>query len=421
MTKFTNVIVRRPAKSMVEGITSAPELGKPDYELACKQHDDYIAALKDCGVEVTVLPALEQFPDSCFVEDPAVITRCGAIITNPGAASRNGEKDEIEPAVRQFFDDSRVKHIVSPGTLDGGDVMMVGDHFYVGRSARTNEEGIRQFFEILEGWGLEGSEVPLEHVLHLKTGVNYLEDGNMLVSGEFVTKPDFGQYHRIEIPEDEAYAANCIWVNGTVIVPEGYPAVLAAVQDAGYETITVDTSEYRKLDGGLSCLSLRFYRKIQRPEGGRAVTVSPPFRAALPFVPIVRSVCSHQERGPVMNFIIRWLVTAVAVGVAVWLVPGMELLGGTDAWVGIAIFGLILSLVNISIKPIMQVLSLPISVITLGIFYLVVNTLMLYIAAWLANGIFQVGLVIDSFGSAFVASIVISIVSALVNALVGKD
>ena len=258
MTKFTNVIVRRPAKSMVEGITSAPELGKPDYELACKQHDDYIAALKDCGVEVTVLPALEQFPDSCFVEDPAVVTRCGAIITNPGAASRNGEKDEIEPAVRQFFDDSRVKHIVSPGTLDGGDVMMVGDHFYVGRSARTNEEGIRQFFEILEGWGLEGSEVPLEHVLHLKTGVNYLEDGNMLVSGEFVTKPDFEQYHRIEIPEDEAYAANCIWVNGTVIVPEGYPAVLAAVQNAGYKTLTVDTSEYRKLDGGLSCLSLRF-------------------------------------------------------------------------------------------------------------------------------------------------------------------
>ena len=92
-----------------------------------------------------------------------------------------------------------------------------------------------------------------------------------------------------------------------------------------------------------------------------------------------------------MNFIIRWLVTAIAVGVAVWIVPGMDLLGGTDAWVGIAIFGLILSLINISIKPIMQVLSLPISVITLGIFYLVVNTLMLYIAAWLANGIFQSG------------------------------
>ncbi len=258
MTRFTNVIVRRPAKSMVEGITSAPELGKPDYELALKQHDDYIAALKQCDVEVTVLPALEQYPDSCFVEDPAVITRCGAIIANPGADSRNGEKDEIEPAVRQFFDNDQVKLIQNPGTLDGGDVMMVGDHFYVGRSARTNEEGIRQFFEILENWGLSGSEVPLELVLHLKTGVNYLEDNNMLVSGEFVTKAEFDQYNRIEIPEEESYAANCIWVNGTVIVPADYPAVLAAVQGAGYPTITVDTSEYRKLDGGLSCLSLRF-------------------------------------------------------------------------------------------------------------------------------------------------------------------
>ena len=122
-----------------------------------------------------------------------------------------------------------------------------------------------------------------------------------------------------------------------------------------------------------------------------------------------------------MNFIIRWLVTAVAVGVAVWLVPGIDLIGGTSAWAGIALFALILSLVNISIRPIMQVLSLPVTVLTLGIFYLVVNTLMLYIAAWLANGIFQVGFDIVSFGSAFVASIVISIVSSLMNALVGKD
>ena len=122
-----------------------------------------------------------------------------------------------------------------------------------------------------------------------------------------------------------------------------------------------------------------------------------------------------------MNFIIRWLVTAIAVGVAVWLVPGIELIGGTEAWVAVAIFGLVLSLINISIKPLMQILSLPISVITLGIFYIVVNTLMLYLAAWLANGIFQVGIDIMSFGSAFVASIVISIVSALMNSLLGNS
>ena len=258
MKKFNHVIVRRPCKAMVEGITSGLYPGKPDFELALKQHDTYIEALKQCDVDVTVLEADERYPDSCFVEDPALITRKCAIITNPGAESRNGEKDEIIGAVKKFFSDDQIEYIKAPGTLEGGDVMMVGDHFYVGRSARTNEEGIRQFIEILEGWGLEGSEVPLEEVLHLKTGVNYLEDGNMLVSGEFIEKPDFAQYNKVIVPEDEAYGANCIWVNGTVIVPEGYPTVLKAVQDLGYKTLVVDTSEYRKVDGGLSCLSLRF-------------------------------------------------------------------------------------------------------------------------------------------------------------------
>ena len=102
-------------------------------------------------------------------------------------------------------------------------------------------------------------EVPLEKVLHLKTGVNYLEHNNMLVAGEFITKPEFEQYNKVVVPEEEAYGANCIWMNETVIVPEGYPSVLKAVQDLGYETLIVDTSEFRKIDGGLSCLSLRFW------------------------------------------------------------------------------------------------------------------------------------------------------------------
>ena len=259
MTKFNNVIVRKPCKDVCDGITSAPELGQPIYEKALAQHEKYIEALKKCGVEVTVLEADERYPDSCFVEDPALITRKCAIITNPGAASRNGEKDEIIGAVRKFFPEDKIEYIKDPGTLEGGDVMMVGDTFYVGLSARTNAEGIRQLGEILNKYGLECVQVPLEKVLHLKTGVNYLENNNMLVSGEFIDKPEFAKYNKIVIPEEEAYAANCIWVNGTVIVPEGYPAVLKAVQDAGYETLVVDTSEYRKIDGGLSCLSLRFW------------------------------------------------------------------------------------------------------------------------------------------------------------------
>lgn len=121
-----------------------------------------------------------------------------------------------------------------------------------------------------------------------------------------------------------------------------------------------------------------------------------------------------------MNFILRWIVTAVAVAAAVWLVPGVEVLS-TDAWVSIALMALVLSLINMSVKPILQVLSLPITLLTLGIFYLIINTAVLYLSAWIANGLFSVDFVIDSFGSGFVAAIVISIVSWIVNAIVGND
>lgn len=255
---FKNVIVRKPSRSIVNGITSTPELGKPDYDLAMRQHEAYIEALEKCGVTVTILEAIEAYPDSCFVEDAAVITRKCGIIANPGASTRNGEAMEILPTIKKFFSDDRIEFIRTPGTLEGGDVMMVGDHFYVGRSARTNKEGIRQFIEILERYDLSGSEISLEKVLHLKTGVNYIENNNMLACGEFVEKEDFKKFNIIVIPEEEAYAANCIWLNGKVIVPTGFPAVERKIRKAGYEILLVDTSEYRKLDGGLSCLSLRF-------------------------------------------------------------------------------------------------------------------------------------------------------------------
>ncbi|WP_343208356.1 dimethylarginine dimethylaminohydrolase family protein [Anaerolentibacter hominis] len=255
---FKHVIVKTPCKAVTEGITSSPELGKPDYEKALQQHAKYIEALKQCGVDVTVLPADDAFPDSCFVEDVAVLTKKCAIITNPGAESRNQETKSMIPVIKQFFSEDCIEYIQFPGTLEGGDVMMVGDTFYVGKSARTNEEGIRQFGEILEKYGMKAVEVPLTEVLHLKTGVNYLENNNMLVSGEFITKPEFAAYHKSTVPAEEAYAANCIWVNGTVLVPAGFPTVEKLVKEMGYPVILVDTSEFRKIDGGLSCLSLRF-------------------------------------------------------------------------------------------------------------------------------------------------------------------
>lgn len=255
---FKNVIVRKPGKSICNGITSAPELGKPDYEKALKQHENYIEALKKCGVNVTVLESLEDFPDSCFVEDTAVLTKKCAIISNPGANSRNKEPEFMVETIKKFYSEDKIEYIKAPGTLEGGDVMMVGDHFYVGKSARTNEDGIKQFIEILNKYGLTGSEIPLEKVLHLKTGVNYIENNNMLISGEFINKKDFEIYNKIIVPEDESYGANCIWVNETVIIPKGYPKIEKAIKDIGYKVLVTDTSEFKKIDGGLSCLSLRF-------------------------------------------------------------------------------------------------------------------------------------------------------------------
>lgn len=120
-----------------------------------------------------------------------------------------------------------------------------------------------------------------------------------------------------------------------------------------------------------------------------------------------------------MSFIMRCLATAIAAGVAVWLVPGIDIMGGMEAWIGIALFGVVLSLTNIVIKPILKMLSLPISCLTLGLFYLVINTLMIYIAAWITNELFGVGFYIENFLSALIASVVISVVSAVVNFFIG--
>jgi dimethylargininase len=252
---FRHAIVRRPGRSLLNGITAA-SLGKPDFESALRQHDAYIDALERCRVNVTVLEADEDYPDSVFVEDAAILSRRCAVITRPGAESRQGEEASIKKALMKFY--HKIEHIEAPGTLEGGDVMRVGARFYVGLSARTNKEGARQFAAILNRYGNKAIEISMEKFLHLKTGLAYLENDNLLIAGEFIDRPEFERFNRIVIDETEAYAANCIWVNGTVLVPMGYPKTKAAIEAAGYETIAVDVSEFRKLDGGLSCLSLRF-------------------------------------------------------------------------------------------------------------------------------------------------------------------
>jgi len=257
MAMFKNVIVRVPSKSISEGITSANE-GKPIYEKALVQHENYVSALTKAGVNVTVLEPKDEFPDSCFVEDVALCTSKCAIITRPGAPSRQKEASlpDMLEALKGFY--KNIEYIKAPGTVEAGDIMMVGNHFYIGLSARTNVEGATQMINILEKYGLSGQMVELKEVLHLKTGLSYIENNNLLVAGEFQQSEEFAKFNKINIDVDEAYGANCIWVNDYVIVPKGYPKVQKKIEDLGYKVLVVDTSEFRKIDGGLSCLSLRF-------------------------------------------------------------------------------------------------------------------------------------------------------------------
>lgn len=252
---FKNAIVRKPSKEMVGGLSSA-NLGKPNFKLAQVQHQQYISLLQACGLNLTILEADSRFPDSTFIEDVALCTPECAIITNPGAPSRRRETEGLEVVLRKFYEN--IEHISTPGTVEAGDIMMVGDHFYIGISARTNEEGAGQMIRLLEKYGFTGSKVPLKKVLHLKTGLSYLENNKLLISGEFIELPEFESFDKIIIEPEEAYAVNSLWINDKVIVPAGFPRTAKKISQAGYEVLLAEVSEFEKLDGGLSCLSLRF-------------------------------------------------------------------------------------------------------------------------------------------------------------------
>ena len=252
---FSRAIVCTPAQSLVDGITTAG-LGLPDYELALEQHRHYIDALESCNLTVEVMPADEQFPDSLFIEDTALLMPRCAIVTNPGAASRQGEEKQVSARLDQYYD--QVETIQAPGTIDGGDIMMVGDHCYIGLSERTNQVGASQMIELLQAYGYSGSTISISESLHLKSSVSYLENHNLVVTGELCDKTEFAEFKQLRIEAAESYAANCVWINNRVLVPAGYPQSTEMIEALGYSVIELDVSEFRKLDGGLSCLSLRF-------------------------------------------------------------------------------------------------------------------------------------------------------------------
>ncbi len=256
---FKYAIARTPGRSLTDGISQTPELGKPIYELALKQHQNYIEALRQCGLEVKVLEPKEEFPDSTFIEDNALCTPKGvAILSRPGALTRREEAKlpDLRDALDEHF--SIIEEIEEPGTVDPGDILMVGEHFYVGVSGRTNDSGADQVIRILEKYGMTAEKVEVTGILHLKDDVVYLDNNTLIVAEAYADHPTFSRYNRLVVENDEYYAVNSLWVNGKVIVPEGYPKIEQKIRDAGYEVVLIDMSEFKKVTGSLTCLSLRF-------------------------------------------------------------------------------------------------------------------------------------------------------------------
>lgn len=256
-THFTHAITRRPAASITLGLR-AVDIGAPDLALMQAHHADYIAALRETGATVVELAALDAYPDSVFVEDTALCLPQGAVVMRPGAPSRLGEAAEMAPHLRALY--RHVVEITGPDSfIEGGDILVTEREILVGRSARTNAAGIAELTRLVAPWGHSVREVITPPgVLHFKTDCSLLDAETILSTRRLSASGCFAGYRVIDIPDGEEAAANTIRFNDRVLMPAGFPRTRDAVAAAGFTVHEIGNSECAKLDGGMSCLSLRF-------------------------------------------------------------------------------------------------------------------------------------------------------------------
>ena len=250
--RFQHALVRQPGESFAAGLTDA-NLGQPDLDLARRQHAAYCAALEEAGLAVTVLPPDEAHPDGVFVEDTAVITPELAVIARPGAPSRDGEQHTVANVLAA---NKTIRRIESPGALDGGDVLRIGRRVFVGLSARTNDTGAAQLTEALTPLRYTVETIVVPGLLHLKTGVTGLDARTLIATADLAGHSAFADYEIVPVSADEAYAANCLRINDRLLVPAECTATVRQLRQAGYNVLSVPMSEFRKMDGGLTCLSI---------------------------------------------------------------------------------------------------------------------------------------------------------------------
>ena len=250
---YTRALVRKPASTLGRGITTAT-LGEPDYPLALSQYRAYVTALTQLGLACIELCEQPAYPDAHFIEDTAIVLAELAVITRPGALARRGEQVSVKEALAAY---RPIHEIEEPGTLEGGDVFVAGSVIFVGLSERTNESGLTQLAEMTEPHGYTCQPVVVGAGLHLKSSVNLVGPNRLIVTEALADNPAFDGYEKIIVPLDEAPAANCLLINGTILMPSGYPHTRKALSQWG-KVIELGMSEMEKMDGGLTCLSLRF-------------------------------------------------------------------------------------------------------------------------------------------------------------------
>ncbi|WP_304083794.1 dimethylarginine dimethylaminohydrolase family protein [Maridesulfovibrio ferrireducens] len=257
---FSKAIVRTPAHNLGHGLTEAG-LGCPDMELTHVQHRNYIKYFESKGIAVTVLDAVEDFPDSVFVEDTAVMIPIdggvAAFLTCPGAKSRRGEVERIKPVLASTADE--IFQMEGDGLMEGGDILLMGNIFFVGIDSRTNYAGFEQFEKVARKFGYKCVPVPFDNGMpHLKTELSTLDDETLIMSNRFSMRDEFSGYRRMVVPTGEEYAANCLYMGNCLLAPAGFPASAEMLDKNGFSPDYIDMSEFRKMDGGLTCLSLRW-------------------------------------------------------------------------------------------------------------------------------------------------------------------
>lgn len=248
MTSYA--LVRPPAPSFVNALSRHSEKNSIDFDQAADQHRGYVEALRKMGVPVTCLEPLDEFPDSTFIEDNAVIVEDRALLTCMKEASRHGETEHIREALEKHLP---VEILSPPALMDGGDILQTESTVFVGQSQRTN----RQAAEALSQFTRKKIvTVPVYRGPHLKTFASYLGKNILVIDPTSVDPAAFETFERIEVREEERYAANCLAVGNQVLMPEGFPDLAGRIAQHGFEVIPLAMSEFEKADGGVTCLSL---------------------------------------------------------------------------------------------------------------------------------------------------------------------